>query len=89
MHAFGIPDDPVYPFPLAEFLRKSATLTAGATSARRVALDMANTYLAEHPGLAEHYVTHCFAFDRAQQAFDEALVPAPGRVKVVIDVAGG
>jgi threonine dehydrogenase-like Zn-dependent dehydrogenase len=89
VYCFGIPDDPVYPFALAEFLRKSATLTAGATSARRVALDMANTYLGEHPDLAEHYVTHTFAFAQAQSAYDKALVPAPGRVKVVIDVAGG
>ncbi|WP_214405710.1 zinc-binding dehydrogenase [Pseudonocardia lacus] len=89
VYCFGIPDDPVYPFPLAEFLRKSATLTAGATSARRVALDMANAYLAEHPALAEHYVTHTFAFEEAQRAFEKALVPAPGRVKVVIDAPGG
>jgi hypothetical protein len=49
---------------------------------------MANAYLTEHPDLAEHYVTHTFGFEEAQRAFDTALVPAPGRVKVVIDVAG-
>jgi L-iditol 2-dehydrogenase len=88
VYCFGIPDDPVYPFPLAEFLRKSATMTAGATTLRRAALARANEYLAAHPELAGHYVTHTFGFADAQRAYDTALVPAPGRVKVVIDMAG-
>ena len=88
VHAFGIPDDPIYPFPMALFLRKCVTLSAAHTLERRGALAAAGAYLAEHPELAEHYVTHVFDLGHAQRAFEVATRPLPGRVKVVIDVAG-
>jgi L-iditol 2-dehydrogenase len=88
VHAFGIPDDPVYPFPMGEFLRKAGTLSAAAVLRRRDALALASAYLAEHPELAAHYVTDVLAFEQSQRAFEVAARPAPGRVKVVIDVAG-
>jgi L-iditol 2-dehydrogenase len=87
VHAFGIPDDPVYPFPMAEFLRRAGTLSAAAVLRRSDALALANAYLAEHPDLAENYVTDVFELERSQQAFELAARPAPGRAKVVIDVA--
>jgi L-iditol 2-dehydrogenase len=87
VHAFGIPDDPVYPFPMAEFLRRAGTLSAAAVLRRSDALALANAYLAEHPDLAENYVTDVVELERSQQAFELAVRPAPGRAKVVIDVA--
>jgi L-iditol 2-dehydrogenase len=88
VHAFGVPDDLVYPFPMGQFLRKAGTMSAAATIHRRAALEMATAYLAEHPDLTENYVTDVHGFDRAQQAFEVAVRPAPGQVKVVIEVTG-
>lgn len=86
VHAFGIPDDPVYPFPMAEFLRRAGTLSAAAVLRRRDALALADAYLAEHPDLARNYVTDVLGFDQAQRAFELAARPAPGRGKVVVDL---
>jgi len=84
---FGIPDDAVYPFPMHRFLRKDATLWAGYTRDKQVALAAARTHLADHPDLARSYVTDCFPVAQVQAAFDRAVVPALGRLKVVLDMA--
>jgi L-iditol 2-dehydrogenase len=84
---YGIPDEPVYPFPMHRFQRKNATLWSGNTRDKQPALRAARSYLAEHPELGEIYVTNVFAAARAQQAYELACVPAAGRLKVVLDFA--
>jgi threonine dehydrogenase-like Zn-dependent dehydrogenase len=79
---FGIPDDAWYPFAMNGFLRKNLTLRAGGAADRRASLAEASAYLLDHQELAEIYVTHTFPFARAQQAFELASRPAPGRLKV-------
>ncbi|HET6549555.1 MAG TPA: zinc-binding dehydrogenase [Solirubrobacter sp.] len=83
--AFGVPDDSHYPFPFRRFFRKHATLLAGATTERRAALAAARDYLRDDPGLLEPYVTDVLPATCAQEAFERALAPAPGRLKVVLD----
>ena len=85
IYYFGIPDDSIYPFPMVQFLRKNATLTSGLTLDRRISLSRANDYLRENPELATAYVTHEFKLDDVQAAFDMAVRPATGRLKVVIN----
>jgi hypothetical protein len=36
--------------------------------------------------LADHYVTHVFGRDQADEAFRAACDPAPGQLKVVLDL---
>jgi threonine dehydrogenase-like Zn-dependent dehydrogenase len=86
---FGIPADPIYPFPMLAFLRKSATLTAGVTlkPARRGALDKAGAYLKTYPELPNLYITNVFSMDEAREAFELSREPAKGRLKVVLDTA--
>jgi L-iditol 2-dehydrogenase len=83
---FGIPDDPVYPFPMEGFLRKNASLSAGYTREKRAALVDAAAYLARHPDLASTYVTNTVSMKDYQAAFELAARPAPGRLKVVLVV---
>ena len=83
--AFGVPDDSHYPFPFAQFFRKNATLLAGVTTERRDALAAARDYLREHGDLLAPYVTDVFAIGDAQAAFERAITPTPGRLKVVLD----
>jgi threonine dehydrogenase-like Zn-dependent dehydrogenase len=82
---FGVPDDTHYPFPFAQFFRKNATLLAGVTIDRHDALAAARAYLREHRGLLARYITDVFAVHDAQAAFERAVAPAPGRLKVVLD----
>jgi L-iditol 2-dehydrogenase len=86
---FGIPDDAVYPMPMADFLRKNLRLTSGVTRDRRAALQLASAYLARHPDLPAAYVTHVFDVADAQRAYSAAASPAPGRLKVVIAMDRG
>lgn len=87
---FGIPDDAVYPFPMLSFLVKNARLTSGFTPERdrRAALDKASKYLLDHPGLKDTYITNVFPFAEAQAAFETSVVPAVGRLKVVLTAPG-
>ena len=85
IYYFGIPDDAIYPFPMVQFLRKNASLTSGLTRNRRAALSSANDYLKEHPELVAAYVTDQFKVENIQGAFDLAVRPAIGRLKVVIN----
>jgi threonine dehydrogenase-like Zn-dependent dehydrogenase len=82
---FGIPDDAIYPFPMEQFLRKDASLTSGLTRNRRSALAVADGYLKEHPELTSAYITDQFKLDDVQGAFDLAVRPAVGRLKVIIN----
>jgi threonine dehydrogenase-like Zn-dependent dehydrogenase len=84
---FGIPDDPVYPLPMSTFVRKNLRLLAGTTRHRADALRSAVGHLAAHPGLAESYVTHVYPRSRVDEAFRAACRPAPGQLKVVLDLA--
>jgi L-iditol 2-dehydrogenase len=84
---FGIADDPSYPFALRAFQRKNLTLRSGVTMERRRMLAAAGAYLDDHPELLDGYVTHVLAATEAQQAFDLALAPAPGQVKIVLTMS--
>jgi threonine dehydrogenase-like Zn-dependent dehydrogenase len=84
IYYFGIPDDSIYPFPMVQFLRKNASLTSGLTLDRRISLSRANDYLKANPELAAAYVTNEFKVDDVQGAFELAVRPAIGRLKVVI-----
>lgn len=81
---YGVPDDPVYPFPMETFLRKNATLTAGYTRDKRAALAAAALHLKGHPELPATYITHVFGPQELQAAFERADRPARGRLKVVL-----
>ena len=81
---FGIPDDPVYPFPMSEFVRKNLRLTSGVTRDRRGALMRASAYLARYPNLPSTYVTDVYDVEQATQAYTLAARPAAQRLKVVL-----
>jgi L-iditol 2-dehydrogenase len=83
--AFGVPDDTHYAFPFARFFRKDATLLAGITRDRRRSLDVARDYLVEHRAMLEPYVTHVIPAADAQKAFELAVQPTAGRLKVVLE----
>ena len=83
---FGVPDDPVYPFDMMTFLRKNLTLRAGVTLERRRVLTEAGTYLAAHPELRECYVSHVHPVGDVQAAFDAAITPRPGQLKIAVDM---
>lgn len=83
--AFGVPDETHYAFPFMTFFRKHATLIAGAATNRAAALSSATTYLREHRALLEPYVTTVVPVHEAQRAFETALHPSAGRIKVVLD----
>jgi threonine dehydrogenase-like Zn-dependent dehydrogenase len=90
IYYFGIPDDPVYPFPMLAFLGRNARLSSGFTPERdrRPSLGRAEKYLLAHPELKNFYVTNLFPFADAQAAFETSVVPAVGRLKVVMTAPG-
>jgi L-iditol 2-dehydrogenase len=83
---FGIPNDDVYPLPMTALLRKNMTLTTGVTAlaARRRVLAEAEIYLDKFPELAAAYVTSPFSFRDAQEAFETAIRPRTGQLKVTL-----
>jgi len=83
--AFGVPDDTHYAFPFARFFRKNATLLSGVTLDRRRSLVAARDYLVEHRELLDAYVTDVFPVAEAQAAFELAVKPTAGRLKVVLE----
>jgi threonine dehydrogenase-like Zn-dependent dehydrogenase len=83
--AFGVPDDSHYAFPFKAFFRKHATLIAGAATDRATALAKAAAYLREHRALLDPYVTTVVPVHEAQRAFETALHPSAGRIKVVLE----
>jgi threonine dehydrogenase-like Zn-dependent dehydrogenase len=84
--AFGVPDESHYAFPFTAFFRKHATLLAGAATDRAAALESARDYLREHRDLLAPYVTNVLPIERAQDAFELAVSPVAGRLKVVLTV---
>lgn len=86
---FGVADDTSYPFPMRTFLRKNLTLRSGVTLERRRVLAAADEHLAAYPFLAEGYVTDVYPVDDVRRAFDRAVRPARGQVKVALTVPPG
>src|SRR4051812_1254824 len=84
--AFGVPDETHYAFPFMAFFRKHATLISGAALDRAQALTNAREYLLEHRALLEPYITTVVGVHDAQSAFETAINPTAGRLKVVLEV---
>ena len=81
---FGVADDDAYPINMRAMLRNNLTLKSGVTLDRRRLLELAGKFAAEHPDLLGRYLTHTFAVDQVQEAFDLACRPVPERVKIAI-----
>lgn len=81
---FGIPDDAVYPLDMERLMRKDLTLIGGVTRQRRQMLSVANDHLLADPSLAGDIAPAVYPFDRVQDAFDVAGMPAADRLKVVV-----
>ncbi len=81
---FGIPDDDIYPLDLEAIMRKNLTLSGGITLERREMLAQAGTYIAKYPELCSDLISGIYSAERAQEAFDKAIVPASDRLKVVL-----
>jgi threonine dehydrogenase-like Zn-dependent dehydrogenase len=81
---FGVADDDAYPISMRTMLRNNLTLKSGVTLDRRRMLDRADAFAREHPGLLQRYLTHTFAVDDVQAAFELACRPVPGRIKIAI-----
>ena len=86
VYYFGIPDDSIYPISMLNMLRKDLTLRSGATWDRPNSMARAEAYLQSYPELLKFYVTHIFPRQRSQEAFEAAIRPSPGQLKVVIKV---
>ena len=82
--AFGVPDETHYAFPFARFFRKDGTLLAGITQDRQRSLATARDYLLEHREMLDAYITDVFPVADAQAAFELAVKPTAGRLKVVL-----
>ena len=83
--AFGVPDETHYAFPFARFFRKDATLLGGITQDRRRSLATARDYLVEHREMLDAYITDVIPVADAQAAFELAVKPTAGRLKVVLE----
>ncbi len=87
LYAFGVPDDTHYAIPFTRFFRKNGTLLGGVTVERSAALTAARAYLLEHRALLDDYITDVLPVTRAQEAFELAIAPTAGRVKIALSVA--
>jgi L-iditol 2-dehydrogenase len=87
IYYFGIPEVQPVSFDLHRFLRKSLTLKAGTTQSRHHYLEIAREHFKSNPQLAESYVTHTFDVSDAQRAYETAIVPSAGRLKVAVRMA--
>jgi L-iditol 2-dehydrogenase len=81
---FGVADDDTYPISMRSMLRNNLTLKSGVTQDRRRVLELADKFVADHPGLLGSYLTHTFAVDEVQGAFELACRPDPERIKIAI-----
>ena len=90
VYYFGIPDDEIYPFPMYLFLRKNARLFPGTTpkGRRRPSLVKAAEHLKAHPEIVAGYVTNLLDADDVNQAFQLAIAPVSGQLKVALIVTG-
>lgn len=84
VYYFGVPDDRVYPVDLDGLFRKNLTLVSGITLERRRWLDAADAYLRRFPELVPAYITHVLPVGRAQEAFELAVAPRRGQLKVAL-----
>lgn len=82
---FGIPDDRVYPFPMAVFLRRAARLVSGAVLDHSGSLEVAIEYARAHPGLLAANISHRFPIEQANDAFEVGISLHRDRRKVVLD----
>ncbi len=81
---FGVPDQAYYAFPMDRFFRKHLTLIGGVTGDRSGSLTKAEEYARAYPGLFGSYLTHHFPIAEAQRAYEHAVRPAPGQLKITI-----
>jgi threonine dehydrogenase-like Zn-dependent dehydrogenase len=81
---FGVADDDAYPINMRSMLRNNLTLKSGVTLDRRRVLELAGKFAADHPELLGSYLTHTFAIDDVQGAFELACRPLTERIKIVI-----
>lgn len=81
---FGVADDEMYPISMRAMLRNNLTLKSGVTLDRRRMLELASKFAAEHPWLLGAYLTHTFAVERVQDAFELACRPVTERIKIAI-----
>jgi L-iditol 2-dehydrogenase len=88
IYYFGIPDDPIYPFPMMKFLRSCGRLYSGYTPAdvRRDCLRRAEEHVEAHPELVGPYLTGTYKFADAEQAFSAAIAPRKGQLKLTLTV---
>ena len=84
VYAFGVNDEDIYPLNMTAMFRRNLTLMSGMTSRRRDSLVDAKSFHAVHPGLLERYVTTVLPVSEVNQAFECALAPAEGQLKVVL-----
>ena len=88
IYYFGVPDDPIYPFPMSRFLRARGRLYSGYTPAvaRRDCLRRAEKHLMAHPEIVGPYISRTYKFAQAQEAFMDAASPKRGQLKVTLEV---
>jgi L-iditol 2-dehydrogenase len=86
VYCFGIPETGHYPVDLTAVVRRNLTVAGGLTRDRDRMLREACRHLAARPELAERLVSHVLPVAAAPQAYVLASTPAPGRLKVVIDL---
>jgi L-iditol 2-dehydrogenase len=69
------------------FLRKNAKLISGITraDARRDVLARAEAYVMAYPDIVQPYISRTFKFKDVEEAFNVAIVPSPGRLKVTLE----
>jgi len=84
---FGVNDDDIYPLDMSAMLRKNLALMSGGTLDRSRMLAEADRYLRHHPDLIATTITHRFGRSQVQEAYELALSPTAGRLKVVVRVA--
>jgi len=81
---FGVPDDDIYPINMQRLIRSNLTLMSGGTLERPRVLAEAEQYLRQFPELVGSLITHRFGRADVQRAFEVAVTPAAGRLKVVL-----
>lgn len=86
VYYFGVPDDYVYPVSMHSMIRKHLTLRSGTTLDRRNQLVRAGEYLTRYPDLLDCYITEVLPVTEAQRAFESAIAPSAGRLKIVLEV---
>jgi threonine dehydrogenase-like Zn-dependent dehydrogenase len=84
IYAFGVPDSTHYPLAFQRMFRKHVLLHGGNILQWHRFLLEAETYLVDAPKLAGDYLTHVFPVTEAQQAFETAVTPKVGRIKVAL-----